>query len=100
MIKKGLLQATSVAVYCLFIGFIISKVNTVFGKVQGFLAPVSFLLLFGTSVLICALLVFYKPYILFFNNKKKEAIDLVLYTTIFLAVYFLVIITIAINFKI
>ncbi|HSX49176.1 MAG TPA: hypothetical protein VLE44_02875 [Candidatus Saccharimonadales bacterium] len=100
MKKIGFIQATTVAAYCLFIGFLVFKVNTLFGKVQGFFAPVSFLLLFSTSALICALLVFYRPYILFFKDKKKEAIDLILYTTIFLAVYFVVIITIAVNFKI
>ena len=100
MKKTGFLQATTVAAYCLFVGFLIFNVNKLFGKVQGFFAPVSFLLLFSTSALICALLVFYRPYILFFKNKKKEAIDLILYTTIFLAVYFVVIITIAMNFKI
>jgi hypothetical protein len=100
MKKAGFIQATTVAAYCLFVGFIMSKANPLLGKIQGVLAPVSVLILFSTSVLICALLVFYKPYMLFFKDKKKEAIDIILYTTIFLAVYFLVIITIAITFKI
>jgi len=45
--------------------------------------------LFSVSALICGLLVFYHPYQLLFSGKKKEAADLVLLTTAYLAGFFL-----------
>lgn len=40
--------------------------------------------------LYCGLVVFYKPYRLFFDGKKKESVDLVLYTAGWLFAFFLI----------
>lgn len=88
-VKQGFLQALGVAAYCSLIGIIPWKGEELFGNIgPNYFGPVAFLLLFSTSVLICALLVFYKPYKLFFDGKKKAAVDLVLATSIWLAVFF------------
>lgn len=75
-----------------------------FGKIapndnQSFLMPVAFLTLFSTSVLVCGLLVFYKPYRLFFEGKKKEAAETVLFTSIYLLIVFVVLISGILIFK-
>ena len=88
MKKQGFLQAAGVALYCSLIGFVMFNIADNNGGQVSFLFPVSVLLLFSVSALICGLMVFYKPYLLFFENKKKEAIDLVLHTTMWLFVFF------------
>jgi hypothetical protein len=93
---QGLAQAGGVAVYCSLIGLIFWKANEIFGKMANYAGPVAFLLLFIVSALICAAMVFYKPYVLFFDNKKKEAVDLVLYTTGFLFFFFVVFLSLAV----
>lgn len=80
--KLGFLQALGVTAYCSLVGMFFWKGNEIFGKVDNYFGPVTFLLLFAVSVLACALLVFYQPYKLFFAGKKKEAVDVVLFTAL------------------
>lgn len=77
-------------------GLIFWKGEEVFGKMNNFLGPVMFLVLFIVSGLICASIVFYQPYKLFFADKKKEAVDLVLSTTAWLLVFFFVFLFLAV----
>ena len=88
-VRGGLAQALGVAFYCSLVGLIFWKGDEIFGKMSNYFGPVASLLLLSVSILICALVVFYKPYILFFDNNKKRAIDLVLATTIWLFAFFL-----------
>jgi hypothetical protein len=90
----GFLQALGVTVYCLFVGVIFWKGNEIFGKNDRYIGPVTFLLLFISSAMICALLVLYKPYLLFFDGKKKEAIETVVNTAIWLFITFILFLTI------
>ena len=87
---KGLYQALGVSAYCSIIGVFMFNIDKIFGSgPDNLFGPVAFLLLFSTSALICGLIVFYQPYILFFvKDKKKEAIDLVVHTTVWLSVFF------------
>jgi hypothetical protein len=87
--KLGFLQAIGVTAYCLLVGLIFWKGSDVFGKMHLYLGPVAVLILLSVSVLICALLVFYNPYKLFFGGKKKEAVDTVVYTTASLFIFLL-----------
>lgn len=96
MKQKGFIQATGVALYCAAVGALMFNIGKLFDKTPNFFGPVSFLLLFSVSALTCALLVFYQPYKLFFDNKKKQAADLVLYTTGFLFLYLIVFFTFAV----
>ncbi len=74
-----------VAAYIALIGLFISNANAVFPKIGNLWGPILFLLLFSTSALICGLIVFYKPYKLFFAGKKKEAAEVVISTAAWLA---------------
>jgi hypothetical protein len=94
--KLGFLQAFGVAAYCSLIGIVLWQGPNVFPKVNSYFGPVMFLLLFSTSALVCGLMVFYKPYQLFFAGKKKEAIGVVVSTSLwlflFLFIFFLLMI--------
>ncbi|OGG00135.1 hypothetical protein A2Y99_04855 [Candidatus Gottesmanbacteria bacterium RBG_13_37_7] len=85
----GFLQAMGVTFYCSFVGVIFWKGNEIFGKNDRYVGPVTFLLLFISSAMVCALIVFYKPYLLFFKGKKKEAIETVVHTAIWLFIAFI-----------
>ena len=94
---QGLLQALGVTTYCGLVGLIFWKGNEIFGKMANYAGPVTFLLLFIVSALICSAIVFYQPYKLFFDGKKKEAVDLVLYTTGFLFFFFIIFLFLAVS---
>lgn len=85
----GFIQALGVTVYCSFVGVIFWKGNEIFGKPDRYVGPVTFLLLFIASAMICALMVFYQPYELFFDGKKKEALETVVNTATWLFIAFI-----------
>jgi len=84
----GFLQALGVAAYCAFVGIIFWKGNEIFGKMDVYVGPVTFLILFIASAMICALMVFYQPYLMFFAGKKKEAAETVVNTAAWLFLAF------------
>lgn len=90
----GFLQALGVSLYCLFVGVIFLTGNEIFGKNDKYIGPVAFLLLFISSALICALIVFYNPYLLFFNGKKKEALETVVNTALWLFIAFILLLVV------
>lgn len=79
-VRQGLYQALGVAAYCSIIGYIMQNGDKIFGEMDNFLGPITFLIMLSVSVLVCGIIVFYKPYKLFFDGKKKEAGDVVLST--------------------
>ena len=92
--RLGILQGIGVSLYCTTIGSIMQNGDRLFGKQDNFITPIFVLTMLCVSVLVCALLVFKKPYDLFFDGKKKEAINIVVYTTVslffILAILFLI----------
>jgi hypothetical protein len=97
--RKGFVQAFGITLYCSLVGAFIWNGNAVFGKVPNYIGPVLFLLLFSVSALICALIVFYQPYRLFFDGKKKDAIDLVLATTGWLLFFFIIFLLLSLTLR-
>lgn len=87
MKKLGFFQALGVALYCSLIGGIFWQGSHIFPKVNPYFGPVMMLLLLSTSVLICGLIVFFKPYKMFFAGKKKEAIETVVFTSVWLVCF-------------
>lgn len=87
--KQGFLQALGIAVYCSLIGLFIFNADSVIGKIGDKFGPILFLLMLSTSVLICGTIVFYKPYKFFVEGKKKEALDTVIFTAVWLLVFLL-----------
>lgn len=97
--RVGLLQALGVTAYCGFIGLLLGNGDNIFGNLDAPLAPVLMLMLLSTSVLICAAIVLYKPYRLFVEGKKKEALDAVISTAVWLLIFVSVLIVAIIIFK-
>jgi len=66
------------------------KGDEIFGRVDSFIGPIAVLVMLSVSALICGLIVFYRPYKLFFANKKEEAVNVVVSTAISLFVILLI----------
>ena len=88
--KLGILQALFITLYCSLVGLVMWKGDEIFGRVDSFIGPIAVLVMLSVSALICGLIVFYKPYKLFFANKKEEAINVVVSTAISLFVILLI----------
>lgn len=98
--KRGLIQALGVTLYCSLVGTFMWNIDEVFGPGKPpFFGPIAFLMLFSASALICGLIVFYEPYKLFFAGKKKEALDIVVSNTAFLAMFAVLLLILLIFFK-
>lgn len=89
-LKLGIYQGVFVSVYCAVIGTIMQNGDKLFGKEDTFITPILVLTLLCVSVLVCALIVFKKPYELFFDNKKKEAVNVVVYTAVSLFIILII----------
>jgi hypothetical protein len=88
--KQGIIQALLVTLYCSGVGLVMWNGEKIFGQMKSFIGPIAFLVMFSFSVLICGLIVFYKPYKLFFSGKKNEAMDVVAATASSLFVILLI----------
>lgn len=89
-LKQGIKQALGVVFYCAVVGTVMQNGSKIFGEKDTFMTPILVLTMFCVSVLTCTLIVFKRPYELFFNNKKKDAVDVVVYTVVSLFVILLV----------
>ena len=88
--KQGIFQALAITFYCSLVGLVMWKGDEIFGRVDSFIGPIAVLVMLSVSALICGLIVFYKPYKLFFANKREEAINVVVSTAISLFVILLI----------
>lgn len=86
-VQKGLVAASGVAGYIVLISLFFYHGNRWFGKEDNLLSPIVALSLFVVSALTCALIVLAEPYRLFVDNKGKDALTLVIWTTKWLAVF-------------
>ncbi len=91
----GFLQATTVFLYCALIGTFLWKGEAIFQPVPNYAAPIFVLVLLVVSVLICGLLTFGYPIYLFWDKKEtKEALELVAFTALWLALLVIVLLVI------
>lgn len=95
-LKQGIKQALGVVFYCAVVGTVMQNGSKIFGEKDTFMTPILVLTMFCVSVLTCTLIVFKWPYELFFDNKKKEALNVVVYTAITLVVFLLLLISLII----
>jgi len=94
--KEGLLHALGIFGYIAVFTVMITSANKFMHGPDPVWAPLVFLTIFCFSVMVCGLIVFYKPYHLFVDNKPKEAGQLVLATAKWLGVFALMVIVFAI----
>jgi hypothetical protein len=88
LIKRAFLDAFGVIAYISLFSFIINNLEHWTGSKPDnhFLAPVFFLSMFIVSACITGSLVLLKPVLLYLDGQKKEAVNLFLYTIVFLAI--------------
>ena len=97
LIFISFLNAVGVAVYAIGVSFILRNGEKIFGKMDNFLGPVAFLLLFVLSAAITGILVFGRPVLLYFENRRAEAITMFFYTIGWLFLITLVVLIMQIN---
>jgi len=85
MSKNPLINAISAGVYIVLIVSVISLAEKFSRYPDKFLAPVVFLSLFTLSAAVMACLFCYQPIQLYFDGKKKQAVNLFLHTVMVFA---------------
>lgn len=76
-------NAIGVFVYVMLVVLVMTNGEKIFGQMEEkYWGPVTFLLLFVFSALVCGLLVFGRPIYLWFDNAKKEAVKMILFTVV------------------
>lgn len=90
-IVRGFLDALGTGAYITLVALFFQNANTFLGKVQGLWAPIFFLLLFVSSAAITGSLVLGKPVLLYLEGKKRDGIELFLWTVVFLVILALIV---------
>jgi len=85
-VEFAALNALGVLVYVAAVAAVMTNAEKIFGKINSTVSAVGFLMLFVLSAGIVGSLVVGKPIMLYLDNKKKEAISLLVWTLAFLAV--------------
>jgi hypothetical protein len=80
LIAIGFLNAFGVSLYVTIVALILRNGEKIFGKMDNFLSPVAFLLLFVLSAAITGTLTLGRPIWLYLDNRKLEAVKLFFYT--------------------
>ncbi|MDD5527523.1 MAG: hypothetical protein PHO56_00920 [Patescibacteria group bacterium] len=91
LIVNSFLNALGVALYIVGVSFILRNGERIFGKMDNFLGPVAFLLLFVLSAAITGALTLGRPAVLYLENRKIEAVKLFFYTLGWLGVITIVV---------
>ena len=86
LLKTALVNSIGTAVYILLVALLMTYANRIFGQEAGVLSGVGILLLMTLSVLVVGSLVIGKPLMLYLDGNKKEAVKLLLQTTLILAI--------------
>ena len=84
LVWMGFLSALGVVCYISLISIVIRNGEKIFNKMDNFLSPVAFLLLFVLSASVTGGLVLLKPAMLYLENQKSEAVRLFLYTIVWI----------------
>lgn len=88
----SLFQALGIIFYISLVATVMYNGNTWFGTKDTFLTPILVLTMFAISVSTCGILMFAYPIYLFWDKKKtKKSIKIVIYTTLWLFAFFMII---------
>ena len=83
MTKNPVLNALSLILYIFLVASVIYFGSTKHIDGNAFLGPIVFISLFTFSAAMAGYLVLYQPFVMNFDGKKKEALDLFLKTLLF-----------------
>jgi hypothetical protein len=76
LITQSFFLALGEGAYIAFVALIMRNVNTLLGQGPEILAMAAFLILFVLSAALSGALILGKPALLYFENKRKEALEL------------------------
>ena len=85
IITTSLINSLGVVAYVSIVATIIKNGQSIFGSMYGIFGPFSFLMLFVLSAAICGYLVFGKSVLMYLDGNKKEALKLLGYIIMWLA---------------
>lgn len=91
ILALSLLDSLGLTIYIVLIAILMNDAEKVFGKMDNYLGPVAFLLLFVISAIITGTLFLGLPVLFYLDNKKSEAIKLFFYTLIWLVVLMIIV---------
>jgi hypothetical protein len=85
--KDSFLSSLGALAYITFVALLMQNGEIIFGKFTNILGPITFLLLFVVSALVVGALILGKPFMLYLDGKKKEAMSLFFATACLLVIY-------------
>lgn len=83
----GFLQALGIILYCAFVALFLWNGPHIFGRMPVYTGLFLFLILFSTSVFICALIVGYIPFQLWQEKELQKALKILIHTAVWLFVF-------------
>lgn len=87
IVQTALLNSLGVAVYTGLVAALMNSAESIFGKMSDVVGPMAFLLLFVFSALIVGILILGKPLMLYLENNKKSALQILGYEVVFIFVF-------------
>ena len=82
------LQALLLTIYCSLVGVFFWNANRWFPNMKSFAGPTLLLIIFVFSAIICTLIFGYNAFMIFWEEKNtKKALRLVIYTTLWLLTF-------------
>ncbi len=94
MRKKLIIYALGCALgeagYILLVALLIRNANKIFGSNPGILGIIAFLLLFVLSAAVSGALILGKPFLLYLEGKKKEALELFGFTLGWIIIFMII----------
>jgi len=85
ILKYSFFNAFCAIAYIGLIALLMDNAENIFGQLPKILGTMSFLLLFVISAAVMGLLIFGRPILWYWDGKKQEAVALISYTIIVLA---------------
>jgi len=99
LISFSVLHSLGVLVYVTLVALFMNNAENILGKKDNFMTGIIVLLIFILSALITSSLVLGRPILFYLDGKKTEAVKLLLYTIISLAVILVLVILAYIGLK-
>lgn len=87
LILNGFVNVAGVAVYVSLVSLLMRYAGTIVDKVNNYIGPVLFLLLFVLSAAVTGGLVLGRPILLYIDGQKSDGVKLFLYTLGWLFVF-------------
>lgn len=97
LILRSFLNALGVSAYVAVVATVMQNGEKIFGKFNQIIGPIAFLMLFVLSAGITGGLVVGKPLLLYFDNRKSEAVRLFIYTLCWLALGVVILLLVSIQ---